>query len=110
MLSLLPVDKYILQSLHHILHYLAALFFFVLFILSRKGTYQVNLKTELLFLSLDSKKPAVRALYKIQSFSTQVSSKPEHVTSVTPERGWGERKEYTGKQGKPVNHLPQGKV
>lgn len=84
-LSLLRVDKYILRSLHHILHYLGA--FFVPFVLSTKGKYQVSLKTELPFLSLDSEKPGVRALYKIQSSSAQVSSKPEQVTSVIPETG-----------------------
>lgn len=68
----------------------------------------MSLKTQLPFLSLDSKKPGVRALYKIQSSSAQVFLKSEQVTSVIPETGWVERKEYTGKQGKPINHLAWG--
>lgn len=43
-LSLLPVDKYMLKSLPYILHYQDA--FFVVFILSRKGKYQASLKDE----------------------------------------------------------------
>lgn len=74
------------------------------------GKHQVSLKTELPFLLLDSKKPGVRALYKTQSSSAQVSSKPDQVTSLIPETGKRERKECTGKQGKSKNHLAQGKV